>query len=154
MKNILIFSLMLVSCGKYYADPRAILTTDAAFTPYIKDFETLYGKKINNIPINFGNTANVAFIAVCRKWSDFEKDIIVKKEVWNMLSKEQKQELIFHELGHCELNLEHISNYTYNVNNPYICPISIMNPQVFNDYSISYCYNANINYYTNKLFNR
>ena len=66
------------------------------------------------------------------------------------MSEERRQELIFHELGHCELNLDHDETYNETDN----CPTSIMNPFVFGDYGVDNCYTPKFNYYINQLFGR
>ena len=37
------------------------------------------------------------------------KTVLINKEFWNKISNINKKELIYHELGHCALNLRHSS---------------------------------------------
>jgi hypothetical protein len=48
-------------------------------------------------------------------------EVIVPTDIWNLLSKNQKEIAIFHELGHCLLNLDHQDDIPA-IMNPVILP--------------------------------
>ena len=159
MKASLLLSLMLLSsCGnpfslikdlRKHTDPRPTLTTNPMFIKYINEFEAEYGRTIGDIPINFAFISKPQTAAWCNEWDYGEKNIEVSESHWNNMSEKRRQELIFHELGHCELNLDHNENYESDS-----CPTSIMNPYVFNDYGVDNCYTPKFNYYMRQLFGR
>jgi hypothetical protein len=152
-KTLVLSLLLLVSCGKHHKDPRTNHSTNAEFRSYINVFESNYGRHIGDIPIYFADAKdNIA--AQCLKWTTGEKAIEVDQVEWSWLSEEQRQQLIDHELGHCELNLEHNDKYKRDITGYYLCPSSIMNPNVFSDYAIDNCYVPDHAYYMRELFKR
>ena len=56
------------------------------------------------------------------------KDIVIKQPYWNTLGDYGREQLIFHELGHCALNRDHDNNKDI-----YDCPMSIMYQFTFGD---------------------
>jgi hypothetical protein len=65
-------------------------------------------------------------VGVCVRWSDGHRQIQIDQYYWeNSLDEGEKQEVINHELGHCDLNRDHDTRTA----NGY--PISIMYPYVF-----------------------
>jgi hypothetical protein len=160
MKASLLLSLMLLaSCGnpfnlhkdvRKHVDPRPTLTTNPIFIKYINEFEAEYGQTISDIPVNFAFISEPQTIAWCNEWDSGEKSIEVSESHWNSMSEERRQQLIEHELGHCELNLDHDETYDPIDN----CPTSIMNPYVFGNYGITNCYLPKHDYYMRQLFKR
>lgn len=153
MNKTLVLCLLLVSCGKQHQDPRTNHSTDEEFISYIRVFESNYGKHIGDIPINFKDQDEDT-AGECVIWSTGEKEIQISQNTWSVLSEKQRQQLIDHELGHCELNLEHNPEYKRDNTGYFICPVSIMHPNVFNDYSIKNCYVPDNDYYIDELFKR
>ena len=102
---------------------RQFSVSNSVFLPFINEFEENARKelgqkdfKVVNVPINFGDTENKEFVGVCFKYSNGEKEILIKKEWWDGFggdsknSLAQKRSLIFHELGHCVLNRKHTND--------------------------------------------
>lgn len=119
----IILSLLTTSCGlnghfdkkkKPAGYVRQFSTTDERFSTYVSKFED-HAKiktgninfKVNDIPINFGDTENDQFVGVCFTYSDGKREILIKQEWWSVASQGAKESLIFHELGHCALDREH-----------------------------------------------
>ncbi|CAB4125651.1 hypothetical protein UFOVP53_191 [uncultured Caudovirales phage] len=153
MKVSILMLIVLTSCGKHHKDPRTNHVTNEAFTSHIKSFENVYGNKIGDIPVYFKDQdGNIA--GVCLAWTTGEKAIEIDEVEWGYLSDKQQEQLIFHELGHCKLGLEHNDNYRYDATGYRLCPSSIMNPSVFSDYSIDNCYIPEFSQYTKELFKR
>lgn len=119
---ILLFTT-LSSCGvplPLQSAVRQFSTTDKAFESYITEFEQL-GKTINkdisfvigDIPVNFGNIENIendSFQGVCYTYTDGSKEVIIRKTWWDNHTDDYRRSLIFHELGHCRLDREHLDD--------------------------------------------
>lgn len=84
--------------------------------PYVKEFEAFYGKKVENTSINFTDFLGSSVVGIClshSKNSDWYNSKVIKldRRYWNESSKSSKEILIFHELGHCELNRDHDDDF-------------------------------------------
>lgn len=89
-------------------------SSNETFEGFITQFEEAAGEelgnpyyKIEDVPVNFGDTENKDFDGVCFSYSDGTKEVIIKKSFWDTASIIQKRILIFHELGHCALGRSH-----------------------------------------------
>ncbi|MHA1676038.1 MAG: hypothetical protein ACTSU6_02555 [Candidatus Njordarchaeales archaeon] len=96
--------LLLSACAKS-KDPRKNTTSNQDFIPYIQEFESYLGYQIQDIPINFMDLDT--HVGVCRSYSRGYREIHVDPTYWAKISEKQRINLIFHELGHCSLNLDH-----------------------------------------------
>ena len=143
------------------------------FVPYISDFKKLSGDK------NFEIKNHIVFGSL--SWSDkddkdntvglceyHKRKVTIDKGYWQTLDSFEKEELIFHELGHCTLFRGHTDTkssdgtITYYVENflfmigifekkGYLedgCPASYMHPYTFG----SYCIQKHRDYYIRELF--
>ena len=54
--------------------------------------------------------------------------IVINKKLWNTLSSMEKWFLIYHELGHCALNLDHLAPKDIAIMNPQLLPDDISRP--------------------------
>jgi len=96
---------------------RQFTTTNSVFNSYVAAFEQ-YGKvhtgdgrfSVGDIPINFGDTENENFQGVCFEYPDGTKEVIIRESWWNGASEEYRESLLFHELGHCRLDRDHIDD--------------------------------------------
>jgi hypothetical protein len=108
---------------------------DPELQPFVDNFET-YGQDYMganfNIPVitmtiepvdavNFSNDYNV--VAVCSVSFSGVNRIIVGDKIWPLLDDITKEQVIFHELGHCVLYRPHLRGIL-----PTGLPISIMYP--------------------------
>ena len=154
MKWLLILPL-LASCGnlpfcgfmegkKPYHNP----PTDAVFVKYIKKFNTEMNMS-TNISTTFG-TMKEKYAGVCHSWTNGHREITINKKHWDNYSDKQREQLIFHELGHCALNREHHNDDTITLNGT-LCPDSIMRSKMFNYFEIAYCYNYDYEHYLQEL---
>lgn len=81
-------------------------------------------------------------VGICRKHSGSTfRFIQIKRSGWERLSLTARRGLIFHELGHCDLDLPHKKTYREDGQ-----PMSFMHPQVFTHSE------ADFFYYANELF--
>ena len=83
--------------------------------------------------------------AVCWSNNGRGERVEIRQSKWDEMSKldqwserDSKEQLIYHELGHCVLNKEHIFGNKRVEDN--ICPGSIMNPYTFSEQQINDCY--------------
>lgn len=118
---------------------------DSELLPYFKSFEELTHKSTSGVKAGFSsippeNDKNI--LAYC--YPRF-KAIAVNSNIWNTLGDLGKEQVMFHELGHCAGGLEHIDTLTAGG-----CPLSIMYPAGFGD---TYCYFTFRSYYINELKN-
>ena len=82
------------------------------------------------VPITFSDLKN-NYVGVCISYIDGRKEIEIDSAFWNEAEDLIKEELIFHELGHCILNRGHDNTMVEAVGYPYKIPNSIMNRYVF-----------------------
>lgn len=90
--------------------PNIKKSQDPEVKPYVNEFIRLgrlfrikhIKEKVNGIIIKFGQVKDKEY-ANCNY---FYNEITINKKAWAKLSHENKEELIFHELGHCVLNIQ------------------------------------------------
>ena len=98
LMRILLLILLFLSCASNR------LRYHEAFAVYVAEFEIHLGKQVN-IPINFVKL-DKKYAGKC--WFGLRGRYIEINQVnWNDHTDLQKKQLIFHELGHCVLNLSH-----------------------------------------------
>lgn len=165
MRNALIILALftLTGCGQGF-ETQNNGTVDATLKPYLdtflkyanqngRAFETL------NLDMTFSESMppsnnGGSVIGYCQRSSGYKR-VVIKISYWNSASVSDREQLVFHELGHCLLNLDH--NDTVEVapfwNNPYYqannVPSSIMNTFHFD----SGLYSGNRGEYVKRLFN-
>ncbi len=134
--------LILVTISIIFSTPTS--HREPVFDPYIERFESYYNSPVKST-INFGTKFEGKVIGVC--YYPFRK-IEINKLYWDKASDTEKEMLIFHELGHCELHRDHNKSFILDNNNNEI-PESLMYPKMFNP-------NIYLNYrdyYIMELFN-
>jgi hypothetical protein len=82
-------------------------------------------------------------VGECVSWSNGARQINIDPTYWSTLSQDGRIELMYHELGHCALNLQHINTYLQ-----YGCPTSIMNQFAFGQ---TQCFSSAMAYYFQEL---
>ena len=158
---ILFTALFLSSCGlplpfvsdkvpKNEGDERLHESSDQTFSSYVEKYEqqgrAITGDsnfKVEDIPINFGDTENPAFQGVCFEYPDGKKEIIIRKSWWDNVDQKYRESLLFHELGHCHLGREHLDQEVQVSNNNK--KVSLMNsiivmPRDFQEHESQYLY--------------
>ena len=138
MEKITLILFLLTSC----ASPNFI---DERAKPYVKKFERLYGRDIGPIDIfitKFDDEWKRAG-GLCRI---IDQQIFLNEYFWNKKDKYEKEMVVFHELGHCELGVAH----DYQNRNKFRCFNSIMNWQSMP----GQCYKDRLKYYRDELFKR
>jgi hypothetical protein len=139
MKRLLFIAIiaLLSACG----GKRVV---DADLEPYVERFEGLYGSKVD-YTVKFDSLSGTNYVGVCTI-NGFSKLVQIDPTYWQNLTDLQKEQLVFHELGHCSVYRGH--NNAVDANN---MPASIMRSYAFNTYEIAY-YLTNMQSYYNELF--
>lgn len=134
--------LLAVGCGKNLGDmlnmgkkPYTKHKTDATFSAYIESFEREFSVNVS-VPVIF-NSLEANKAGVCYVWSDGYREIEINSKSWSSFSEEQKEQLIFHELGHCVFNLDHDDT---KISYKQYCPNSVMRSYMFSQWEIETCY--------------
>lgn len=134
MKTISVISILILSsCGK------VPVQVDPEFVPYLERFALTVGGDTSGVSVIFdtlsGDTAGLCSIR------GNERTIRVSHKHWFKVSLDEREALLYHELGHCVLNLGHKNELIDT------CPKSIMYPYTFG----AACYSHNKAYYYNEL---
>lgn len=139
MHILILFSLIFIQI----ADNRKTDRPDQVFQPYVERFEHNFNVKINNIGMNF-NSLNDDTVGICY-YNITGNYIEIDRGFWDKSNDLTREVLIFHELGHCFMYLDHDDNYIDMGDQ--ISPRSIMFPYVLS----SKTYAKYKNYYINEL---
>ena len=146
----LIMLLLITGCGKNISDFLNInqpkfkkADTNPIFAPLIKSFESELGLTVK-VPIVLKRIEQ-KYAGVCLVYSNGYREIQINSDYWYSYTPEQKEQLVYHELGHCVLNKEHDNTLREN------CPNSIMRSYMFNTYEINECYLPEHNHYMENL---
>lgn len=160
MNMLIILSTLILftSCGKLIPDflneqegGRKYNSTNSDFKSYVSRFERFYGLAISDIPINYENLPS-STLGLAISYTDGTKEIHINVGLWKHLSEGQREQVIWHELGHAELNRDHLDGMTDLDGQS--CYKSIMNAYAPNDYEIDKCYHPKHNYYIDELFGK
>lgn len=162
---LVLFLLILTSaCGVQNKESASQGSIDSRAEKYVETFVS-YGTKLGSsldtysLTVSFSesmpqSTNGGQVIGYCQRYSNGQKTVVLKESYWNSASVSDREQLIFHELGHCLLGLTHNdtvesaplwSNTNYQANN---VPSSIMNTFHFG----STLYSGNRNEYMTRLF--
>lgn len=123
-----ILTLLLTGCGL----PRHY-DSNPDFDAYTARFEQETGVKVT-VPIVY-SSLDKETVALCEEFSDGYRLIRVNSFYWEEMENGGKEETIYHELGHCQLNRDHSDELTTTRLYVYAIPNSIMYPYIFGDVS-------------------
>ena len=94
----------------------ASVDVDPEFLPYINLFEEEaqsrsvdISSRLENTSITFNDLGSDS-AGQCLTYSDGRKEVQINQLKWPTYSEQEKEILIFHELGHCVLDREHDNN--------------------------------------------
>jgi hypothetical protein len=139
MKTIfaIISLVVLASCGQdihraaHADDPRDAPYTDPELAPYIASFfadaatNGVYTKRDRDLEIiQFSGEEdfeeNVLGLCIHKTWTEYDKlgddvtfrqrMVLVRESTWAEMGECQRRGLIGHEMGHCQLRLDHVDN--------------------------------------------
>lgn len=119
--------LVTVACGKFQTPGPAYI--DPNLLPYVMDYQVnkkLYigVSTIRKIDIVFGSLSQNGWDGVCYYRGPYRK-IVMDAGYWydSSTTEDDRLVLMHHELGHCDLNLDHTDDQT--IMNPYAIPGSV-----------------------------
>lgn len=149
MKFLLLF-LLLTSCSKFKVhDP--VLDIPQAFLPYFNSFlleAKTHGKElfVNDLRVTFVDLSYTGSLAICHTNGYDTPTIVVDFGYWSGTSDNDREELMYHEFGHCVLGRRHLEGEYMNGGNG--IPLSIMASLHFDGMT----YFLNHEYYMVELF--
>lgn len=147
ISKALISGLLLVAfsaCGK-----KPVLEV-GQFSPYVQSFEkqaATHGQavKVTDLIVKFGPMENKFERGICEINGDDTPTILINEDAWNQMSEDEREPLLYHELGHCVLKRKHRADQMSDG-----VPASLMNP-----YTIAgWTYDEYKSYYLNELFSQ
>lgn len=130
MKALIVPFLFLTACG---AGPKHV---DPALLPYFQRFETLTGVA------TAGVSGSIETVPAVRIGECYNGAVRIDTAYWDKATDDQREETVFHELGHCAMGLRHVGKVDG------ICPVSIMYPLEF---GLSACYSVYKEHYAAEL---
>ncbi len=155
-KRILFCALLAVAgsaCAPIEKDHDPLLQVDAPFQTLVSAFEQVSAAEgtpvvINDLIVGFGPTQSMNETGVCEYADNETPRIIINERIWNTLNDYDRQEVMFHELGHCVLKRIHQNGEMMAYNNTVRIAASVMYP-----YRIAgSVYRDNIVHYHDELF--
>ena len=119
--------------------------THPDFFEYIRDFEYDLGTQVN-VSIIYTEVLSSYAVGTCITYEGSGyRYIKIKKSYWEVINEDQRIQLVYHELGHCQLNiLNHDESVMANNNS---CPNSFMRSRVFTRKEIKQCFSRYIDNY-------
>jgi len=157
MKGLwLIPCILLIACGKPERcikqgkgdTPDMIRNVDPDMEEYVHRFENDIGHDIN-FQVKFEELSDNK-AGECIQWTNGAKLVKIKKSYFMAINEYRKEQLLYHELGHCELNKDHNdSTKTFN-SRAGTWPASVMRNTAFSE-SESNVYKEERNYYVQEL---
>jgi hypothetical protein len=141
-KLIILLCLLMASCGDGLDDKYV----EPQLSEYVEKFRQLYNVPAN-IEIKFADL-EIMIAGVCYSYGNSHEDnyIEIDRDYFDMYSNIEREELIFHELGHCIFNRDHTTERM--MYKSYSVPISIMYPYMFGG---SWFYEQNLTHYYDEL---
>jgi hypothetical protein len=145
LRNFLVLGFLLflynnLSLNNYKIEESLNYKSEKEIYFFVKKFEKNFNTT-TNISISFFHL-NKETLGLCLLNSE-DRKILISYSAWDNLLENQKEELVYHELGHCLFNLEHDDNRIFLG----ICPSSIMNSEIFSNLESKVCYTLLKNYY-------
>ena len=125
MINLLFpFILCLISCQTHFVPN---IYDDPTFFEYKLSYQIETGRDVSHIPIHFDNNLGT-LNGICRTRTIngvTRRFILIAPKKYHDWNYFQREEILFHEFGHCDLRLSH-DNRTVTLDNGNIIPYSIM----------------------------
>jgi len=135
----LILLLLLSSCGNQGDDDvmvrkvtkkkDVVVTVSSILKPYAQSFQSIMGVDTTKISLAFVKQDTRTRLAVCWIYPDStERDIEVDPTWWNGATPSAREQVMYHELGHCAMGIMHRDGHDVNH-----LPLSIMRSWAFDD---------------------
>ena len=121
MRSVLLLAMILVGCGM--DEQKQVI--DERLKPMVLEFAADFGHVSSSVvvgPLNNGSLATCFDYKGSRTvyGEKAVNKVIFDEKYFDGLSPIMKKAIIFHELGHCQLNLEHSAEGDYTLTDPYI----------------------------------
>lgn len=137
--------LLLSGCAKAQSNTTEEVVVDSALLFYFDKFHSDIGVDTSNI-----SGAIIALkhptVGNCVTYDDNSKTINIDKSFWDKSTSNEREEVVYHELGHCAMGLKHDDRLDSDN-----CPLSIM---YFAAFGGNNCYAKQIGYYFNELVSK
>ena len=136
--------MVLAGCGQdpVQQDPRTHIGVPGELQEYVQEFEAHLGRSIGDVPLGFADLDEDK-AGICTTYPSGHKEVEIDQKYWQEISYNQRFNLIFHELGHCVLNLDH--NMVLLDDN---CPSSFMFDTIIGDN----CLDLHLDEYIGEMF--
>jgi hypothetical protein len=152
MKLIVLITLLgtIVSCGQQVKVNKrfSLPKTDEVFSTYLETYSDNYAQtygqapSLHNIHIVFAEFSkeDSQYAGICYTIENQVARLIeINPEHWAKYSEAKRESLIFHELGHCHLNLKHVNEHrTYFDQTDDSRVSNIMYPYINSNWGISH----------------
>lgn len=122
------FTLQVGACASLLGCGPQNSRIEQSFQDYVNRFVSAIGVR-PDFPMQF--TDSVSYVGVCITYSTGNREVLIDKTFWDKASDSGREQLIFHELGHCVLGRGHQKTTKWNWEFFTNVPISIMYPYVF-----------------------
>lgn len=138
--RLITLAIVLSGCGS--AELRDHVTSapkpfkhsiEAELEPYWERFSELTNARSKHVA-GFFKTLESPTVGLCTSYTDGSRKIEIDPQFWQDSTPLGKEELVFHELGHCALNLGH-NDELIDLKDYGTIPASIMYPYVFGEAS-------------------
>lgn len=147
MKYLIILMLYCVGCAT--AETIEPIEIDPELQPYVNSFQSTFSLIINYSVIFVDDLKN-NWVGECVVYENGDKQINIKKSYFESATNAQKEQLLYHEFGHCSLGWQHVEGTIVFPNSTTKWPISIMRASAFNTVEANMYMNEH-NYYINQL---
>lgn len=117
--------------------PYVVHETDPVFYEYLDKLPLK-----NNTPIIFSDRKE-GVAGTCTMWSDGYREIQIDPKYWNKIDRSHRLQLIAHEIGHCDYDLDHDDSMSEDN-----CPMSAMNGTNFG----GECFEKYFDYYMEEIY--
>lgn len=112
-----------------HQDPPFKMTFEERLKPYVSKFESEMGTNAQDVSTEFKEINDGQAVGQCWEFNTGEKKILIDPRYWDVATECEREELMYHELGHCALGLDHNEN-VIDMGDSQI-PESIMYPYIF-----------------------
>jgi hypothetical protein len=121
---IALTAILFSGCGTQPFAPQPLRDT-GQFEAYVQTFEMAGGLRVDRIKIELAVPNDPHERGAC-EYNPANPYILptiqINPNIWPKLSEDERELLIFHELGHCVLNRDHVTSGS--IMTPYALPVS------------------------------
>lgn len=154
MRFLILIAILFTSCCRFVHEP--VFNVDSELLPYLSEFEQLsarekkpLGRTQDLVMVFVDSFKEIEVLGKCTIGAPYMITPVVRisREHWEYLTDMAKEQLVYHELGHCLLYRGHTETYT-TIDGKRI-PKSVMISYEISDNT----YTTNRAYYIHELFN-